>query len=88
MKPLIGIFPSYNEEKKQIFLNQSYLDAIIESGGIPVTLPLLQASTHTATARGIWETARTSTSSMNTLNLSSRSFIGCLFLAGLWQSIV
>ena len=42
MKPIIGIFPSYNEENKQIFLNQSYFDAIIESGGIPVALPLLQ----------------------------------------------
>ena len=42
MKPIIGIFPSYNEEKKQIFLNQSYFDAIIKSGGIPVALPLLQ----------------------------------------------
>ena len=42
MKPIIGIFPSYNEETKQIFLNQSYFDAIIKSGGIPVALPLLQ----------------------------------------------
>ncbi|MBQ5897965.1 MAG: gamma-glutamyl-gamma-aminobutyrate hydrolase family protein [Oscillospiraceae bacterium] len=42
MKPIIGIFPSYNEEKNQVFLNQSYFDAIIESGGIPVALPLLR----------------------------------------------
>lgn len=40
MKPIIGIFPSFDEEKKQIFLNQTYIDAIIESGGIPFVLPL------------------------------------------------
>lgn len=40
MKPIIGIFPSYDEEKKQVFLNQSYIDAIIESGGIPYIIPL------------------------------------------------
>ncbi len=40
MKPIIGILPSCAEDKKQIFLNQSYLDAVIESGGIPFILPL------------------------------------------------
>lgn len=40
MKPFIGIIPSYDEEKKQIFLNQQYFDEIISSGGIPVALPL------------------------------------------------
>ncbi len=40
MKPIIGIFPSYDEEKKQIFLNQSYFDAVTESGGIPFAVPL------------------------------------------------
>ncbi len=39
MKPVIGIFPSYDEEKKQIFLNQSYIDAVIESGGLPFVIP-------------------------------------------------
>ena len=42
MKPLIGILPSYNEEKEQVYLNKSYFDAIIEAGGIPVALPLFQ----------------------------------------------
>ncbi|MBR2640226.1 MAG: gamma-glutamyl-gamma-aminobutyrate hydrolase family protein [Oscillospiraceae bacterium] len=40
MKPIIGIFPSFDEEKKQIFLNQAYFDAVIESGGIPFSIPL------------------------------------------------
>ena len=42
MKPYIGILPSYNEESEQIFLNNSYINGIINSGGIPVVLPLLQ----------------------------------------------
>lgn len=40
LKPVIGIFPSYDVEKKQIYLNKSYFDAILESGGIPVSVPL------------------------------------------------
>ena len=40
MKPIIGIFPSYDEDKKQIFLNQTYIDEIIKSGGIPFIIPL------------------------------------------------
>ena len=40
MKPIIGILPSFDEEKKQIFLNQSYMDAVIESGGLPYIIPL------------------------------------------------
>lgn len=40
LKPVIGIFPSYDIEKKQIFLNQSYFDAILECGGIPISVPL------------------------------------------------
>lgn len=40
MKPIIDILPSFDEEKKQIFLNQSYMDAVIESGGIPFVFPL------------------------------------------------
>lgn len=39
MKPIIGILPSFDDEKKQIFLNQTYIDAVIESGGIPFVLP-------------------------------------------------
>ena len=40
MKPIIGIFPSYDEDKKQIFLNQTYIDEIMKSGGIPFIIPL------------------------------------------------
>lgn len=40
MKPVVGILPSFDDEKKQIFLNQTYMDAVIESGGIPFALPL------------------------------------------------
>ncbi len=40
MKPYIGVFPSYDEEKKQIFLNNSYFEEIISAGGIPVAIPL------------------------------------------------
>lgn len=40
LKPVIGIFPSYDAEKKQVFLNRTYIDAITESGGIPFIVPL------------------------------------------------
>ena len=40
MKPIIGILPSFDEEKKQIFLDQLYMDAVIESGGTPFVFPL------------------------------------------------
>lgn len=40
MKPIIGIFPSYDEEKKQVFLKKQYLDEIIRFGGIPYIIPL------------------------------------------------
>ena len=40
MKPIIGISPSYDIENKRIFLNKQYIDAVIESGGIPFVLPL------------------------------------------------
>ena len=40
MKPIIGIFPSFDDEKKQIYLNKQYLDEIIRIGGIPFVLPL------------------------------------------------
>ena len=39
MKPIIGISPSYDIENKRIFLNKQYIDAVIESGGIPFVLP-------------------------------------------------
>ena len=43
MKPIIGISPSYDIENKRIFLNKQYIDAVIESGGIPFVLPLTNA---------------------------------------------
>lgn len=40
MKPIIGIFPSYDKDKHNIFLDQEYIDAVIQSGGIPFVIPL------------------------------------------------
>ncbi len=40
MKPIIGIFPSYCSETKRIYLNNQYLDGIINSGGIPYVIPM------------------------------------------------
>ncbi|MBR5309865.1 MAG: gamma-glutamyl-gamma-aminobutyrate hydrolase family protein [Oscillospiraceae bacterium] len=38
MKPIIGILPSYDQDKKQIFLDDFYLDEITSSGGFAVVL--------------------------------------------------
>ena len=43
-KPVIGFACSYNQEKKQIFVNKSYFDAVMKSGGIPVALPYVEDS--------------------------------------------
>ena len=40
MKPIIGIFPSYNEETKQIFLDDYYIDELLDSGAIPYIIPV------------------------------------------------
>ena len=40
MKPVIGIFPSYDNDKKQIFIDSVYIDEIVDSGGIPVIIPI------------------------------------------------
>ncbi len=40
MKPVIGIFPSYNQEKKEIFIDDFYAEEIKDSGGEPVILPI------------------------------------------------
>ncbi|MBR2041233.1 MAG: gamma-glutamyl-gamma-aminobutyrate hydrolase family protein [Oscillospiraceae bacterium] len=40
MKPIIGIFPSFDEENKRVYLNKQYLDEIIRFGGIPFIIPL------------------------------------------------
>jgi len=40
MKPVIGIFPSYDNERKQNFIDSVYVDEIVDSGGIPFIIPL------------------------------------------------
>ena len=40
MKPVIGIFPSYNEETKQVFLDDYYIDELLDSGAIPYIIPV------------------------------------------------
>ena len=40
MKPVIGIFPSYSDEKNYIYLNNLYFDEVMNSGGIPVIIPV------------------------------------------------
>lgn len=39
MKPIIGIVPAFDEEKKYYFLNEDNVKAIEQSGGNPVLLP-------------------------------------------------
>lgn len=40
MKPVIGIFPSLDEEEKRIYTNNLYFDEVMNSGGIPVIIPV------------------------------------------------
>ena len=40
MKPVIGIFPSYDNERNQNFIDSVYVDEIVDSGGIPFIIPL------------------------------------------------
>ena len=40
MKPAIGIFPSYSDEKNYIYLKNLYFDEVMNSGGIPVIIPV------------------------------------------------
>ncbi len=40
MKPVIGIFPSYNSDKKEIFLDNYYTEEIMDSGATPIVLPI------------------------------------------------
>ena len=39
MKPVIGILPSYDKEKGQIFLDNFYIEETLDSGGIPFIIP-------------------------------------------------
>ena len=40
MKPLIGIAPLFDDEKKNIWMLPDYMNAIRHAGGVPVILPL------------------------------------------------
>lgn len=40
MKPLIGVTPLYDDEKKRQWMKDEYLDALLEAGALPVVLPL------------------------------------------------
>lgn len=40
MKPIIGVTPLYDEERKSIWLLPGYLELIEKNGGIPLILPL------------------------------------------------
>ena len=44
MKPIIGITPLWDESKNSIWIRPGYPDSIIQSGGIPLLLPLLTDS--------------------------------------------
>lgn len=41
-KPLIGVLPLYDSTKKSIWMYPGYTDGIIEAGGIPLVLSLLE----------------------------------------------
>lgn len=40
MKPTIGVTPLWDDEKSSVWMLPGYLDAIRESGGVPIILPL------------------------------------------------
>ena len=39
MKPIIGVMPLWDEEKKSIWMLPGYMNGIIDAGGIPMVLP-------------------------------------------------
>ena len=39
-KPIIGVMPLWDDEKKSLWMLPGYFDSIIQAGGIPVMLPL------------------------------------------------
>ena len=39
-KPVIGVIPLYDDEKKSMWMLPGYFDGISDSGAIPVMLPL------------------------------------------------
>ena len=40
MKPVIGIFPSYEVGADPLVLNKNYVNAVTDCGGVPYILPL------------------------------------------------
>ncbi|MDD4124651.1 MAG: gamma-glutamyl-gamma-aminobutyrate hydrolase family protein [Victivallales bacterium] len=47
-KPLIGIACSYNEKDKRICVNETYFNAVMQSGGIPAALPYVRSGENAA----------------------------------------
>jgi putative glutamine amidotransferase len=41
MKPVIGITPSHSSDLSSYNLNEKYVNAVLEAGGIPIMLPLI-----------------------------------------------
>ncbi len=39
-KPIIGVMPLWDEEKKSLWMLPGYMEGVIEAGGIPVMMPL------------------------------------------------
>lgn len=44
MRPIIGVVPLWDDEKESIWMIPGYLNAIRESGGVPIILPLIATS--------------------------------------------
>lgn len=44
-KPIIGVMPLWDEEKNSIWMIPGYMNGIIESGGLPIILPLTDDET-------------------------------------------
>lgn len=40
-KPLIGITPWYDDDKKHTYIKDGYIEGIVRAGGLPVLLPLV-----------------------------------------------
>ncbi|HOJ09159.1 MAG TPA: gamma-glutamyl-gamma-aminobutyrate hydrolase family protein, partial [Clostridiales bacterium] len=39
-RPLIGITPGYSYEEQKIYINNGYIDAVNQAGGLAILLPL------------------------------------------------
>lgn len=40
MKPIIGLCPLWDDDKKSVWMLPNYMDAVLDSGGVPLVLPL------------------------------------------------